>query len=515
MSTWNQFKDLSVRVCRNQNQEPFQWIYAVDDAWLHPCGFVRSGNIKKPVFEQLGCLALKDWTKRWRTIVEPEPVDVKKNGQYSTEGAAPGEENIGDANVANILIEFALEGKYRAALPTNAEVDPGANPHFGEYGVCFCSFEYFWEHFKEINQPFNAVIFDLNHALRDSGNLATDWKGRLEKTSLFGDANINLKNLHGWMLHFAAKLGRIGDQRCLIDANHILILSSNLMGAREKDGTDSMQAFQQYATIQRDLWEHISSGPALLADNRIIDFSFCPLPKNIDGVEKKARLLDKGLEVFDRTFQKMGCWSTMRKLFEEDLGWARRYAKKDGVTHFDAEHEMRSKMELRWTGWIDPASWITDLKGAYNEGDRSPAPTLDLFVRILKSSCIRGTQELDAPQEQKQWPLKFPAKPEIEVVARILDLLDALTPSPGEKIIRDDPNSQERKHPVLNLEVKEDYLILKITIPQPGIAALQDGIAKSKKDGASPIARELQAQALLEIPPSEDFILIKIAFQNI
>jgi len=155
------------------------------------------------------------------------------------------------------------------------------------------------------------------------------------------------------------------------------------------------------------------------------------------------------------------------------------------------------------------------LKRAYNDANNAPAPTVDLFVRIIKASCIQGTETLRAPDEHKDCNLKFPAKPEIEIVARILDFLDALTPSPGERIVRDDLSSGERKRPKFTLESDTKGLTLKIEIPVLGVSKLEENMNNSKNAGASPIAKELMDIEMLDIPNSKDFILIKIPFQNI
>jgi hypothetical protein len=466
MSTYEQFKELSVTVCKDNAQKPLQWIYAVDDAWLHPADFKIADDIKNPVFTTPGSVTLDEWTSRHQAIFARKKVNQEDDGdlEFKPKAVTNEKENEGDANVANTLIEYALLGKYRSTPPSaSSESDPTWN----DYGVCFCSFEYFWDNFKVINQPFNAVIFDLNHALRNSGDLTTAWSRKLKATSLFGDTNIDLKNLHGWMCHFAAKLGRIDNLHCRIDPNHILILSSNLMGARASDGTESMQAFQQYATIQRDLWEHISETDTLLLPNsHIIDFSFCPLPKNIEGIDKNARLLDKGLEIFDRTFSKLTSWAYQREALLRDIVtlWhenATTYAQ----GHFNQSTEIHEvSPAMMFDGWIYRPNYLNDYRAIAFFDDRIACFSEDSFLELLDRAMPLSKVQWTRPAYDTPGPhLNLPMRPGGAFIVALLDFIHAVAAV---------------KNLVTHSAPKVEYLrnggssVLKITLNATGVAIL-------------------------------------------
>lgn len=426
MSAWDQFKDLSVTVCRDHSKKPLQWIYAVDDAWLHPSGFRTTGEIKKPVFTKGGNVSLDEWRARHLEILSDQGSAYDESDETSTEAENTTNENKDDANVADMLIRYAVEGHFRAGHRKTEADGTSKESEFLGYGVNFCSFEYFWAHFEEINRSFNAVIFDLRHALRDSGDLKVKWKDALEKTRLFSGFNIEMSNLHGWMLHFAAKLGRIGNQRCKIGRNHILILSSNLLGERKGDGTDSMKAFQQYATIQRDLWEHVSVGTGLLPDAHIVDFSFCPLPKNTGGVDEEAVLLDKGLEVFDRTFSKLASWSYQREALLRDIEKIWRTTEFGGG-HFSKNVTIEQLSScLRFDGWVSRNNYLNDYRAISFFDQREEGFSEDSFLEFLDWTVPSLGAKWNRPTLSGESPhLILPMRPGGAFLVAILDFIHA------------------------------------------------------------------------------------------
>ena len=67
MSAFNELENCFVKVCRDAERTPIQWIYSADDAWFHPVSFdlsafnsVQSDGLKKAEQADLAGLLRKD-----------------------------------------------------------------------------------------------------------------------------------------------------------------------------------------------------------------------------------------------------------------------------------------------------------------------------------------------------------------------------------------------------------------------------------------------------------------------
>jgi hypothetical protein len=502
---WDFLSTAAAKVCRDQARKPLQWIYLVDDAWFHPPGI--SGNkgtgsekLNDPIFNEIN-----HDVQQWATLLPvlqgkaksltPELTDHEELGVDPVESVKP----FNDAEIALLIGEIAVARNY---------------------GVCFCSFEYFWTHFEsEINRHHNAVFFDINHALRPASvDLQNKWATELGKVGLFSSGLISQSLLHGWLLHYAMKLGSKLIPRRKMSASHVLLISSNFSSTGSPSG--GRDAASQFGTVTLDIWNNLfkegNNIEAFVPLGRMEDFGFVPFQKVASSTDEKASMIQKGFEFFDRSFRKEGRWLTIRSLLEHDLVLARSRAKDNTGSRIHFEHSNEDvKGELLWCSWIGE-SWLEDLKMAYDSVATAQAPTVDLFMRIVGASAIPGLDHLTVKVEHVARKLKFPKAPAIEVIGRILDFCDALAPNHGDKVVRDDPNSCNREVPAYQLEADNSNLVLCITIPTDGVKHLEQEMKNvNRTSGASPIASELNTLGILSISADKCRILITMPFQKI
>ena len=472
---WQRYSALSVKICRNAQSPPFQWIFAVDDAWLHPDNLqvANESNLKAPVFEKFGEISVDGWSQRYNTLSR-KPV-TSNIASLQTTGAAKAP-NLADAAVADKLITTFVTDKNRVAGD--------------DYGICFCSFEYFIEHFKdEINKPQNAIFFDLNHKLRAlDSTLDTTWVEKFQELKVFGDGYmLEMVSLHGWLLHFATKLGAISDTRCVVNPNHILIVSSALGGTKDVQGSGedagaaSRDAFAQYATVQRAMWDAIKADPNLTPDSHMIDYGFSPLPKNLDTNDASAELLPLGLEIFDRTFIEAGKWTGVQKLLFQDA--AILWTSDQNCGHPNSI----DGLGLEWRNWW-PTENLLQVKAVKDcfqchvaeNGGQTPTEICIKYSRfkaVLEKSLVhRHFASFNLNISGDDFQIRIPSNPTIFWIATFIDFLDNLR-----------PDRQGRVKPTLEVVKNGTHLVMTITLDETGISRLKKHYTtKTKQTGATP-----------------------------
>lgn len=513
---WESLCGAAIFCCKVPENKPFQWIYLVDDAWFHPQGIDLKGAetpLQPPIFDEPS-LSPVPWNHA------KEKLESKAQGMAAAHQGNREEEEE-EIVGPGVKIEKPFNDAEIALLLGNLAVERG-------YGICFCSFEYFWTHYTdEINRPFNAVFFDINHAIRGvaaCGNLDVRWKDELKATGLYPDKVIANPLLHGWLLHYAIKLGCKTHCRSVIDHSHILLISSNFSS---KESTGDRSAAGQFGTVTLEIWNQLFSAKdggkdteEIAPDARMADFGFTPFQKVARSTDDKAEMLTKGFDFFDRSFSKQGGWKTIKVMYERDLEWAKENAKSDADPtriHFEAWKHSNCRPFLLWTSWLrTDGKWLSDLKGAYDSVDPRSLPTVDLFVRIVKSSGIHWAKDLVVPNGFSGWALEFPRAPEIEIITRIIDFLSSLTPIPGVMVIKGDPSSGRRKDPEISLRVEEDTnrLILQISMPERGVSKLKEKLTNCENGGATEIASELTAMGLLGIAEDNSSVEIRIPLKS-
>ncbi len=398
----------------------------VDDAWFHPNGMAfnnakqefekqNSGiTFNPPFFKENAAGKLFSWENRTCAFTpsddstktsqsDSEQVDLNPS---STKQAKP----FRDGEIAELLGKLATERGY---------------------GICFCSFEYFWAHYKDdIDRPYHAVFFDINHALRglnECKELDDRWKTELGKTDLYSDATINNPGMHGWMLHYAMKLGCAPLLRTTIPPSHILLISSNFaeQGGSGTPNGDKNPA-TQFGTVTLDIWTKLfasSSTPTTFdPDSCMADFGFSPFQKVAEATDDKAEMLTKGFQFFDRTFSKAASWHHFRQALLDDmlLIWRHPLCK---MGHDACKAE---KGKLRASGWIEAKDRDITLAGTHhlhNDG-RDLTITAKSLLAFLKQALL--LPDLALPHETEDVTLVYPTSPGAAYLIGIGDLYDTM-----------------------------------------------------------------------------------------
>ena len=146
MSDFKELEKMFVKIVVNEDARPFQWIYAVDDAWRWPnrMQLEVSGKACRPVFTDYICgktIAVgkekitpqKATPKRQAGADTPQlqnTTQAQDNSLKRLTQCFGQEDNNSDADTAEALIHFIQERFSNSNKKEN-------------YGLCFCSFEYF------------------------------------------------------------------------------------------------------------------------------------------------------------------------------------------------------------------------------------------------------------------------------------------------------------------------------------------------------------------------------------
>jgi hypothetical protein len=377
---------LALRVCADQSKPPGQWIYAVDDAWLH-CGHGQM----QPLF------------------------DVRNEGQnlenvISIEAAKHKMSRVTSGNTAKSASPYAAltsvstqPQEHPDKIPAGTLLDFIAKYAEQNYGICFCTFEYFWHNAKEINQAQNTVFFDIRHQLMASdhnADLKEKWKEALSKTGVFDQPEATSL---GIQIYFAFKLGLHPEAgECKINHNHLLILSSNLFGSEGENGktdTDRANALLSFSAIQTAIWKKAAQARiaveagnpektklASLLVREGTDYTFIPMPKH-----KSDGLFETALEIFHNSFRNAASidsklaalWHDM-ELAWKDYDWG--HFLKTGSTY---QHQTANLHSFSWL-LGDEDEKKAALRGIYHAAwreERDSTISVRSFAEFLKWHC--------------------------------------------------------------------------------------------------------------------------------
>ena len=447
--------DLHCKVIVAKDDPPFQWIYAVDDAWFHPANWTlqikegeklqevkplfTSGNwSKEPI--QVGAEVIQKPENAGNLAAAPNPRSVETTTPPPELPPEPGSfaalikvvfnTSHGDAYTARELIKF-IQKRHAEGL---------------NYGLCFCTFEYFWENIEVIDQPQNAVFFDIRHALANQTNtvnnrdaqaaLLTKWNQMLDNSLLFAsDAGKPLGNYDmsrlGWYLHYALKFGKIGGKgasRCELLDNHIQIISSAI-NPDKRDGSESLPTgitsrgpgvMNEYTEVQTAIWNAKRTSSDSIDDIKPDRFTFSPIPK--------GDALETGLKIFNNSFKEAGTWEGVQKLLFHDAGvqWTN-----------NGQWGHKPIEGLKWTHWYSDTEARRPL---YIIKEDDFCVKYRYFKALLKHSMVHRhfmLFEVDLPDENFQ--VCIPTNPTIVWIATLIDFLDALKPRQDNGIMRPKP----------------------------------------------------------------------------
>ena len=439
MTTFEQLAKMHLMV-QVSSETPIQWIYAVDDAWFHPVGWALEVAVldkqRNPVFEAApplfpnlrGSLVVGTGKVALHSIPSRENNGRQRTGQGQTltpqqQLASALQSKHPDAFTAKSLVEF-IQLQHKESF---------------DYGLCFCTFEYFQENIAAINRPQNAVFLDIRHALadarnkvgngtQDQGNLADAWSKLLKATNLFftsGKAfdNFEMSKL-GWYLHYALKFNRIASgapgSRCEVQDNHILIISSAI---NPQAGTPSGPGvMSEYTQVQTEIWEALkaASNTEGITPDR---FTFSPIPK--------GDKLETGLAIFNNSYKDAANWEVTRTLLLEDmmLLWNKAQEGHHSHTNFSLVID-----ELRCYRWVGPLNANDNgLRGIHycskvnNINEHTEQLTAKSLFAFLRMASPMACSQMTLPTECNDWELRAFTNPCLSALIGIGDLIRELS----------------------------------------------------------------------------------------
>lgn len=394
MTTFDELAELWLKIKPSQ-EEPRQWIYAVDDAWFHPEAWTlqirekEKGNLDecRPVFSdelRQKTQAIGDW------IFENVELEDKSNGGHESPLTLAGPSMAPAVGDMHAFLRQSLAGSGRGAIDRDVVrilfrfiLDREKEGLL--YGLCFCSFEYFWKQIGEIDQPQNGVLFDIRHALGrddsivakaatklDLGDLRNAWQRHLEATNLFGQVNATMDRL-GWYLHYCLKFAKVPGQKgphSEIADNHIQIVSSAV-----NPGSGRSDAMSDYSQVQEFIWSKLSPlGGTPIEGIKPDRFTFSPMPK--------GQAMHAGLAIFNNSFKKAANWDSIRQWLADDIRVI--YAKRA-----DGHLETEDHVNLKWKTWL-PNELKPVSDPLYITYENSRLILINSFLRMLSHSGARG-----------------------------------------------------------------------------------------------------------------------------
>ena len=411
-------------------EKPIQWIYNVDDAWFHPGSWDVKIDGRGPVFERHLIGKTLDISREMLPKMDPnvnnsttqgpdgeDPSEWLKHTLSSPDGSAA---NAGlDHDTLLRLVRFVLDQSDMNRI----------------YGLCFCSFEYFWSHAQEIDNHLNAIFFDIRHrlALVDDAKTLCDKQIDMSKLRKIWDENLAGTNLFtrkkgfspeqlGWFLHYALKFNRIGSasgSRPEIGYDHIQILSSAINPILGK-----ADAMSDYVAVQQEIWEAMQGKTDGITSAQ---FGFSPIPK--------GGLMDTGLAIFNNSYKNVGSWPAMRGLLLNDLKRLWNDYEDGGC---ERGHHAHTAKDLCCDGWVLNDDRIDTLRGTHffhNEDGRSESIGARSLLKFLLWALLRD--DLRLPNDCEDWRLLFPTNPGVSYLIGIADLYERMSVPKGD---REKPN---------------------------------------------------------------------------
>lgn len=514
-SAFDSLSDLHCKIIVSKNDLPFQWIYAVDDAWFHPAGWtLQIKDDKNHLQEAKPLFSSGEWSKEVFEVGAQKIKEPSEGGGFSSQNnprlaAKYQAVELTQAGSLDALLKVVCNPSHLDAY-TARELIKFIQKRHAEglnYGLCFCTFEYFWTNIAAIDQPQNAVFFDIRHALADSSNLVNKkteqeslreaWKVALEATDLFADGtgnplvNFDMTRL-GWYLHYALKFGKIGSKgapRCDLHDNHIQIISSAINPDKGSDSGDQSTAasgtsrgpgvMSEYTEVQTAIWnamEFKRKGGGSIDDITPDRFTFSPIPKGI--------ALETGLAIFNNSFKDAGNWSgTQKSLFHDATAlWTEAHS---------CGHPTKLPSDLMTREWWPENQDLAlqPIKDCF----QYVAPTQDetaqnyvcikartLKVVLEKSLVSRHFESFDVSTLDDDFLITIPSNPAIFWIATFIDFLDNLRP-------QDKGDGHVRVKPTLTITKNTILLTATLKLDQTGVAKLKEYYSNSTiKKGATP-----------------------------
>lgn len=487
--TFENLAKLAVKACNDPTKSPVQWIYAVDDAWLHS-GFSDNDKQRSPVFdnailcgnglETKKVAEVKSALEVKRTALKEAPkTEGSADAFGNTETMPASEADSGDLNTAIALLEFVTK---------HVELN---------YGVCFCTFEFFWTQIETINDFKNAVLFDIRHQLAiadTSSGLTKAWDDKLQATGIFGmlqneneqpNAVVDLQIL-GFQIYFAYKLGRIlGAETRNINPNHLAILSSNLfenVGNREG-------ALQSFLNLQKTIWTAIATQPNSRGTFTPLDFTFVPLPKHQD-----QGLFNTGLDILHNSLRRAASWTFKSSCLLSDMESLWVSSEEDEKWGHVADGDATAKT-LKCSGWLHGNGLFkkADLRGLFlvqwREEHGVSVKCFDSFLRWAVDHGTVGFRSLDNGINDAR--VEFSTRPGILYVLAMALFIRGLAHG------SDKPGCVK---PVAFWSIDQSQVTLTIKLTDSGVRDLEEKFYQSEKgtkDGAASSLRRVAAAQFL------------------
>lgn len=475
MSLFDELAELCIKV-QPDDKDPHQWIFSVDDSWLHPVDSDVRIALNGESSEIVGCLPVF-------AASEQPPYYLPNEAPFTAIQKAGFTLNPDDKGVAEKLIAFVEEKAKKGH----------------RYGVAFCSFEYFWKYIKDIDVPQNAVLFDIRHALGwdgskiqrvgedfDLGLLRDEWKRQITETEIFdqtlagvSDSGAIMTRL-GWYLHYAVKFASIPGQsgaRCAVGFNHIQIVSS---AVNPDPGSGRSDALSDYSEVQKAIWSRLPDDDERVAPDH---FAFSPMPKDV--------AMQTGLGVFHNSFKNAADWGRIKMWFFEDLSMVYNH-EQASRGHFNTT-EAANQAPWKWRSWL-PFDKRDVTHPLYKTYDEDPWIRINDLLRMLCHSGVREFPREWACYDNKQ--VLLPTTPGFVFVILLIDFVNNLAPKDG------------RMPPVVEYQLEESdgtaRFHIKVTLANSGAKNLWFCYTNGKKPNedscgtASKALRALGAQRFTE-----------------
>lgn len=433
---WEEFQDLHVKVSVDPTRSPCQWIYVVDDAWLHPASLDSPpSGLNAPVFASPATLSSADATQQL-------------DREYPNR-------NTSDATVAKEIIHFISQ--------------QGRN-----CGVCFCSFEYFVQHYTaDINQPQNAVLLDIKHQLRiPHSQLDGDWIERFSQWEIFNSIEPpNQRILQGYLLYLAMNLGRLSNGVGRLIPQSCVVLFTSVRTVAERD----------YASVR-----NVLLGDGEVPADQLAQPIFFAKRKEPGSGEVDAPLLRQSLKTLEKSLAPRD-WATARRLWFAD---AEAYWKADWNGHID---NLKDLPKFSWSDWFPPESSRAErLKEIYCfRGSDRTLVERKMFFDILRCSGVGshllGLESLPADRPD----ILVPSSPSIFWIATFLDFLDLLKPC-------NRLGEPDRTAPILRVDAADGSTRIVVTLGDDGVRGMERKFRENEGGGAARALRHLTGEDRLD-----------------
>lgn len=361
-NTFDELAKCALYVCIDSAKMPEQWIYAVDDAWMHG-GFrtKKSRQDRQPVF------GFSDGNLPGYNRFSIETVLRGLEGKDQTAKVA-----VDNLDAVDAIPDSALRVNFKTHDAPTAKAllewvkrkceDGGAGSF--SCGVCFCSFEYFWENCSEINSHANAVLFDLRSQVAvETNELFKSWQTAIEEIGinggLSGDAPLGVPLYLGFKLGLLPRMKSIGFS---MNPNHVTILTSHLV--------DVMGDYSEWVEKAMAL-ENVKSNDSLSSSR----FAIYPLPKGRGNGGQESFV--HGLELLHKTFKNAASLKHKKASLAADMG------------HVWKCYNWGHSISDQTFGELQGHSWLPEIDIEYNLMGLYQAQWRELPAKVCVSTIFK------------------------------------------------------------------------------------------------------------------------------